>query len=115
KLHITEKSEGAIKDPASNGFVYASDSVGKDIIARDDGDVSPESIEKLRAAGIKKVQASESGKWELVCEELCGAQHTLMRNDLYVLDQAEYSAKFEGKKTTPTPPPAGKPVASVQP
>ena len=111
KFRITEKSEGATKDPATNTYAYMQ---GKDIIAKDDGDVSPDTIEKLRAAGIKKVQASESGKWELVCEELCGAQHTLMRNDLYVLDQAEYSAKFEGKKTTPTPPPAGKPVASAQ-
>ncbi len=109
-LRIDEKSPGAVKDPKANLYLYATDPGGTNAIARNDQPLNKASVEKLKAAGITKVEAYEPGAWELVCEELCGSGHTTMRADLFVLDQEEYAAKFEGKKAAPTSAPM-KPVA----
>jgi cytochrome c oxidase subunit 2 len=61
-----------------------------------DPDTRKDRIEKLKAAGLKDVRVSivtESGEWELVCEELCGQGHNTMTAPLIVLSNEEYDAK----------------------
>jgi heme/copper-type cytochrome/quinol oxidase subunit 2 len=41
-----------------------------------------------------------SGYWEFACAQLCGALHTTMVGKLYVLDQADWSTKYERSAST---------------
>lgn len=52
---------------------------------------------QLKAAGITQVKAHVPYYWEIVCAQLCGNLHTTMEGKIFVLDAAEWSAKYEGK------------------
>ena len=77
-------------------------------------ELTKDALPKLKAAGVTEIAIYEPGHWELVCEELCGANHFTMRGQVVVLDSEEYRARFQGG-TKSTPPPATKPsnVAAV--
>ena len=67
-------------------------------IARDGAVVSPEIAKALKDAGVTEVTAFVPGLWELVCEELCGANHYKMRGVVRILDSDEYDALKLDKK-----------------
>jgi heme/copper-type cytochrome/quinol oxidase subunit 2 len=53
-------------------------------------------VNKLKAIGISEVTAYAPGDWELVCEELCGANHYTMRGAVRFVTNDEYDAlKFD--------------------
>lgn len=66
-------------------------------------DTRLEQVERLRAAGLKDLRiTTDSGKWELVCEELCGAGHNTMTAPLVILSQEEYDLrKFDAPSIAP--------------
>jgi heme/copper-type cytochrome/quinol oxidase subunit 2 len=101
-IAISKDSPGAIKDSRRDEYLYAENPAAKRpvTIIRNDRALTPEVIEKLRAAGIKQVMAYEPGYWDLVCEELCGQGHYTMQNRLVVLDNAEYQKQFETPKSS---------------
>jgi cytochrome c oxidase subunit 2 len=53
-------------------------------------------INRLKAIGVTEVKAFVTGDWELVCEELCGANHYTMRGSVRFVSNDEYDAlKFD--------------------
>ncbi len=52
------------------------------------------------------------GTYPVICTELCGLGHSLMRSSAIVMTQAEYDDWYEGKGTTGTPG-GGTPVVSA--
>jgi cytochrome c oxidase subunit 2 len=62
----------------------------KKTIARNGAIVTTEMAQKLKEAGIAEVIAFQPGTWELVCEELCGGQHTTMKGIVRFLENEEY-------------------------
>ena len=62
----------------------------KKTIARNNTVVTDEIAQKLKDAGVTEVIAFLPGTWELVCEELCGGQHTTMRGVVRFLEPADY-------------------------
>ena len=67
-----------------------------DIIVRDNYPVTPETINDLRAAGIKKVTAKVPFYWDIVCEELCGNGHANMQGKLAVVEEGELQGDYKG-------------------
>jgi cytochrome c oxidase subunit 2 len=62
----------------------------KKTIARNNAVVTEEIAQKLKDAGVTEVIAYLPGTWELVCEELCGGQHTTMKGVVRFLEPEEY-------------------------
>jgi heme/copper-type cytochrome/quinol oxidase subunit 2 len=80
------------------------------LVARDQTLITPELAAQLKDAGVTEVMAYKPGIWELVCEELCGANHYTMRNVVRIVDSAEYDAlKLDKPYQKPLP------LASVSP
>jgi heme/copper-type cytochrome/quinol oxidase subunit 2 len=90
----TQNTPGAesYKPPRGPSYWRYKDHENRTIVADGKG-ITPDVIAKLKAAGINEIYASESGAWELVCEELCGQGHNTMTAPLIVLSNEEYDAK----------------------
>jgi heme/copper-type cytochrome/quinol oxidase subunit 2 len=100
---INKDSPGAIEDSRKKGeFLYVEDpkATKPKTIVRNDRAITPDVIEKLKAAGVTEVTAYEPGYWDLVCEELCGQGHATMQGKLVVLDNDEFKRQFETPKPT---------------
>ncbi len=83
-------------------------------IARDGDVITPEIIKQLKDAGISEITAFQSGTWELVCEELCGANHYTMKNVLRIVDSDEYDAmKLDKPYRGPSSPVASAAALSI--
>jgi heme/copper-type cytochrome/quinol oxidase subunit 2 len=65
----------------------------KKTIARNNTVVTDEIAQKLKEAGVTEVVAFLPGTWELVCEELCGGQHTTMRGVVRFLEPEDYDKR----------------------
>ena len=63
-------------------------------IVRDGNTLAPGVAAKLRAAGVDTVTIHTPAPFQAVCAQLCGAGHSKMRADLYVLSQAEFDRRF---------------------
>ena len=61
-------------------------------IARDGDVLSLDTVKQLKDAGVTEIATFVPGLWELVCEELCGANHYKMRGVVRILDNNEYDA-----------------------
>jgi hypothetical protein len=83
-------------------FMRYADAEKKTII-RHGGTLTPEVVDKLKAAGVQKVTAYLPGYWDLVCEELCGEGHSKMQGQLVVVDQKEFDAMKRDKPGTGAP------------
>lgn len=86
-----------------------------DVVARqrmmkkDDASISPASVRaQIKRLGVTNVLAVVQ-PFELVCEELCGANHSEMRGEVIVLPADEYDAY---QKRLPPPKPGATPPAS---
>ena len=103
RVVITGESKGAIKDPASKTeqYLYVKDpATTKPVtIVRNDMPLTKDRVKQLKDAGITEVTAYDPGYWELICEELCGLGHSKMINQVFVLSNEEFKAKFETAKT----------------
>ena len=90
-----DKEQGATQDRRSKAWLFR-DADGT--IVRNEGAlVDPQgdraaTVKRLKALGVKQVKAYMPGLWELVCEELCGANHYKMRGVVRILDSDEYDA-----------------------
>jgi heme/copper-type cytochrome/quinol oxidase subunit 2 len=82
----------------------------KTTIIRDQKGISADNVDaitaQLKAAGLTQIKAHLPYYWEIVCAQLCGNLHTTMEGKIYVLDQAEWSAKYEGKTAAAATPAA---------
>jgi hypothetical protein len=92
------------KDKTGGSFRYfVTAGTRKTTIIRDQKGLSPDTVDKivaqLKAAGIKQVKGHVPYYWEIVCAQLCGGLHTTMEGKIFVLDQDEWSAKYEKKAT----------------
>ena len=86
-------------------------------------DALPAELEKLRSdlrgQGINDLSVV-TRKFEIVCEELCGAGHGTMRGEMYMVSADEYrhflnlTAKPGSPATRPTSQPARQPVADAR-
>jgi len=52
-------------------------------------------LQKLKLAGIESIKAYRPANLEVVCNQLCGLGHSLMKADIVVLSQGEYHRRFE--------------------
>ena len=70
----------------------------------------------LKGMGVTELAVVDR-KFEVVCEELCGGQHSKMRGEMVVVSNDEYmdflKLSTPGARPTPAPRPATQPVASV--
>ncbi|HEX8913731.1 MAG TPA: cytochrome c oxidase subunit II transmembrane domain-containing protein [Humisphaera sp.] len=84
-------------------------------VAKDRQLITASLVADLKGIGLKTVTAYKVAKWDLVCEELCGAGHTNMPGEVVVLEPAEYVRRFETPAggTPPTTAPSN--VASARP
>jgi cytochrome c oxidase subunit 2 len=88
------------KGSDSRGWRYFNPSSPRTSIIRDGAPFGEGMIDKLKEAGLKEVKVSnDAGKWELVCEELCGQGHNTMIAQVTILDPAEYDKL---KRDTPS-------------
>lgn len=70
------------------------DKAGETII-RDGAPITADAIPALKAAGIAQVTAYQPQFFELVCEQLCGAEHYTMQDRVIVLEDDEFRKKYE--------------------
>ena len=97
RIEVTKDVPNASFDARARQFLIK-DAEGKTII-RDGQPVSVDSLNKLKAVGVKEVKWYKPGYFELVCEELCGGQHYTMRGTLVVLSKEQFAEQFEAKET----------------
>jgi len=64
-------------------------------IIRDGASVTADAIAALKAAGITELSAYQPQYFELVCEQLCGAEHYTMQDRVIVLEDDEFRKKYE--------------------
>jgi hypothetical protein len=57
--------------------------------------VTPDLLLRLKFAGITQIRAYRPANLEVVCNQLCGVGHSLMKADIVVLSQEEYHRRFE--------------------
>ncbi|HEY7087473.1 MAG TPA: cytochrome c oxidase subunit II [Tepidisphaeraceae bacterium] len=108
---IDEKSPGTDQNKTkdSRGWRYVNPATPRTSIIRDGGsfgeaDRQKQIIDALKAAGVTDVHvSSDSGKWELVCEELCGQGHNTMTSVITILSNDEYDKKKFDKPSKPPP------------
>ena len=111
-IDIDENSPGdaKVKDKDARGWRYFTTAANgrKATVIRDgspfpsdpsDPTVTQAVVDKLKGLGLTEVATHIPGYWEIVCAQLCGNNHTTMEGKIYVLDQAEWSAKYEAKAT----------------
>ncbi|MEO6436148.1 MAG: cytochrome c oxidase subunit II transmembrane domain-containing protein [Tepidisphaeraceae bacterium] len=107
---ITKDSPGAVKAPKGEAYLYVEDpkAAKPKTIVRSDQPLSQPRIADLKKAGITELTAYEKGSWDIVCEELCGANHYTMKGVLIVMESEEFRAKFQGgvKPTAPATQPS---------
>lgn len=60
-------------------------------------------INALKEIGLTEIIISDSGAWEVVCEELCGAGHNTMTAQFIVVSQEEYDQKKWDSSTATRP------------
>jgi heme/copper-type cytochrome/quinol oxidase subunit 2 len=104
-ISISKDSPGAVKDPKKDEYLYVEDpkAAKPRTIIRNDQPLTADRVVKLKTAGVTEVGAYEPGSWDLVCEELCGANHYTMRGQIFVLDSDEYNKRFEGGRSLNKP------------
>jgi heme/copper-type cytochrome/quinol oxidase subunit 2 len=113
----TENTPGAENYKPQRGPAYwrYKDKDNRTIVANAKG-LNADIVGKLKAAGVTEIYASESGAWELVCEELCGLGHNTMTAPLIVLSNEEYDARRFDKpwKAAPSTAPATAPSMAMR-
>jgi len=82
------------KKPGARGATIIRD--GAMMAWQDDPEVPgkkiPESItEQLKQIGVTQIEAFVPKYWDMVCEQLCGAQHFTMQNKVIVLEPQEFA------------------------
>jgi heme/copper-type cytochrome/quinol oxidase subunit 2 len=97
RIEVKEGMPNAAYDARSQQWLIK-DAEGKTII-RDGQPVAVDSLNKLKAVGMKEVKWYKPGYFELVCEELCGGQHYTMRGTVVVLSKEQFAEQFETKET----------------
>lgn len=102
---INEKTPEANKD--RSGYRYKKAGRRGATIIRDGGlitwDNDPENpgkkiaqsiAEQLKEINVTQIEAFEPKYWDMVCEQLCGAQHYTMANKVTVLEPEEFAKKY---------------------
>jgi heme/copper-type cytochrome/quinol oxidase subunit 2 len=108
---IDEKAPGTDQNKGKDtrGWRYLNPSTPRTSIIRPgpfkpDAEGRKKQLEDLAAAGLTDLRVtSDSGEWELVCEELCGQGHNTMHTPMVVLRQAEYDKLSFDKPGAPAP------------
>lgn len=69
-------------------------------------------IQRLKDAGITEISmTSDTGNWELVCEELCGQGHNTMTSVVTFVSPEEYNRLNRDKEWSPAAAPSTAPAA----
>ncbi len=93
-IDIDAGSPGAERD--KTGWRYV-DSIKKKkpaTIIRDGMEFADGVADKLKAAGINRVNVHKPAPFEIACAQLCGGQHYTMRGEMVVLSQEEFDRRF---------------------
>jgi cytochrome c oxidase subunit 2 len=59
--------------------------------------VTSELLKQLKSAGDSSVMAYKRARLEVICNQLCGVGHSLMKTDIVILPEAEYHRRFESQ------------------
>ena len=93
-IDIDQSCDGAQKDKTGWRYVDSPKKKKPVTIIRDGMEFASGVAEKLKAAGITRVNVHKPAPFEIVCAQLCGNQHYTMRGEMVVLSQEEFDRRF---------------------